>query len=917
MPKTPRRKAPSRRRTPRRGGVDNTAIAKETAEYAQKAVDSHPLAPVIVNPASKFVVATYWWGRGRKNANTQWPCPDIIMTQIKNDLEASLFEEDPVYTDFVTNEWQPLLDQVESPEGVDLNASPEVWNKWLAVKAKRVAYLNKYFAKQTTKDRIARELVPQYSARPPSTNENPREQGDGGLSKQPITYDEMIAGWEETCKRANCNYLTVEYPEFALPGKYQAAINAKPLFIKKALQSCGGRSVLYIDGDMFVRKYPKLFDIQNVDYMAQGWNCDPRSNIHFKEDPCFDPYIFETSGGTMFYANTPAAHKLLDVWATESHKPENYGKADDRILSMVFTMQNMVLPINLIQLPIEYLWLTDKYKPFDFEGAADSSDVIIEHPACLTAEEAAADQGASKDRYPPRYEDEVTKRIACDRPGGMFYEYIAFPNPGTVDAFATYLKYMKETINPTSGKPMFIVVPFEETFGPYNSVAAKNREAGRNINVLLPTNGKVVLPYTTTVPEILHYLVNAIDVYVGNETAGKPDTGIEIVATNRGKREPTNYMADVRIDVKQPMFFSCRSRTVKLLLQMCETLEDINKHLFESYIFISRIRWSLIQQGPGKKKVSPFDAVVAPVLPPVPLTEGQQATKIKQETEAKLVAENEAKANVLGNIPKKVHQIWFGGEIPAWRRYLFDMNKAAAERNGYTYKLWQNADRNPANFPSTIAYQNQAIEIGQNIGQSRWAQVADLARLEILYTKGGIYIDSLFETGDDFYKKITELSENDAKFIGANEDPCGLDCVGAGGKKYLSNSFIATMQWSPVMERLVIDDGLAKIDLNDTSINQTTGPYYLRSGIVDPAADGVVMLEMEQIYPFPMSGSEQRPAEVNPFVMRQPSENSIEVRPGMYLQKDALPTLQASRVQAGRVKPLALYQVGLGGTWSV
>jgi hypothetical protein len=103
MPKTPRRKAPSRRRTPRRGGVDNTAIAKETAEYAQKAVDSHPLSPVIVNPASKFVVATYWWGRGRKNANTQWPCPDIIMTQIKHDLEASLFEEDPVYTDFVTN----------------------------------------------------------------------------------------------------------------------------------------------------------------------------------------------------------------------------------------------------------------------------------------------------------------------------------------------------------------------------------------------------------------------------------------------------------------------------------------------------------------------------------------------------------------------------------------------------------------------------------------------------------------------------------------------------------------------------------------------------------------------------------------------------------------------------------------------
>lgn len=916
MPKTPR-KAPSRRRTPRRGGVDNTVLAKEVAEYAQAAVDAHPLTPVIVNEASRFVVATYWWGRGRNNANTQAPCPYVFMIQIRNDLEAALYEEDAKYAALIDNEWQPLLDQVESPEGVYLNPTPEIWNAWLAVKAKRTAFLNKYFDKPETKKRIAEVLVPEYTARPPSTNEDPMQQGDGGLSKQPMKFETMLARWEETCRAAGCNYLTVEYPEFAMPGRYQAAINAKPLFIKKAVQSCGGRGVLYIDGDMFVRKYPKIFDIQNVDFMAQGWNCDPRSNMYFKEDPCFDPYIFETSGGTMFYANTPTALKLLDVWAEESHKPENYGKADDRILSMVFTMQNMVLPISMIQLPIEYLWLTDKYAPFDFQGAADIGDVIIEHPECLTAEEAAADQGASNDRYPPRYQDEITRRIACDRPGGIFYEYIAFPNPGTVDAFAPYLKYMRETINPKSGKPMFIVIPFAETFGSYDKVAAKNKEESKKLNAILPANGKVVLPYTTTIPEILYYLVNGVNVYVGSEPPGKPDVGIEIVATNRGKFVPTNYLADLKIDVKQPIFFSSRSRTVKLLLQMCETLEDINTHLFESYIFVSRIRWSIIQQGPGKKKVSPFDAIIAPVLPPVPLTVGQQAAKAQQETEAKLVAEYESKPNVLGSIPKKVHQIWFGGEIPPWRQYLFNLNKTAAERNGYTYRLWQNADRTAENFKSTIAYQNDAIQIGSETGQSRWAQVADLARLEILYTKGGVYIDSLFETGDDFYKKITELSENDAKFIAANEDPCKLDCIGAGGKKYLSNSFIATTQWSPVMERLVVDTKLAEIDLKEKLINQTTGPYYLREGIVDPAADGVVLLETEQIYPFPMSGSDKRPAEANPFVMRQPSENSIEVRPGMHLQKDALATLQASREQAGRIKPLALYQVGLGGTWSV
>lgn len=71
---------------------------------------------------------------------------------------------------------------------------------------------------------------------------------------QPATYREMIKHWESSCRRHNCNYMAVEYPEFAQPGGYQLAINAKPLFIKKALDLCNGRGVLYIDGDMFVNK---------------------------------------------------------------------------------------------------------------------------------------------------------------------------------------------------------------------------------------------------------------------------------------------------------------------------------------------------------------------------------------------------------------------------------------------------------------------------------------------------------------------------------------------------------------------------------------------------------------------------------------------------------------------------------------
>jgi hypothetical protein len=35
----------------------------------QAIIKAHKLKPVIVNPKSKFVVCTYWWGRGNANKN--------------------------------------------------------------------------------------------------------------------------------------------------------------------------------------------------------------------------------------------------------------------------------------------------------------------------------------------------------------------------------------------------------------------------------------------------------------------------------------------------------------------------------------------------------------------------------------------------------------------------------------------------------------------------------------------------------------------------------------------------------------------------------------------------------------------------------------------------------------------------------
>ena len=622
----------------------------------------------------------------------------------------------------------------------------------------------------------------------------------------------------------------------------------------------------------------------------------------------------------MFFADTPAAHKLLNVWETESHKPENYGKADDRILSMVFTKYNMVLDTNIIQLPMEYLWLTNKYAPFDFQGAADVKDAVIEHPACLTAEEAAADQGAANDRYPATYHDDITNRLNCDRPGGVFYEVIAFQSPNAVDAFGPYLKWMSTTTNTQTGKPMFTVVPFAKAYGAWNPNVIKNHIAVGAImkdRQVPASKDTVTLPLGTPVPEILYYLVNDVSVNVGAPPAGVPLPGIEIVATNRAARMKENYLAEIWIDTQQPIFFSHKSRTLRLMLQMCETLEDINTHLRESYVFISRIRWSLIQQGPSKKKVNPFEMEDHPVLPPVVLSAKQVETKERQAREASLVAEAEKRKNVIGAIPKMVHQIWMGtSDPPEWRMYLFALNKEVAERNGYTYELWMNVDRTKDNFPSTIAYQDMVIDIGKKTGQSRWAQVADLARIEIIYKHGGIYIDSLFETGDEFYQAITALSENDYKFVGCNEDPCRLECKGANDQLYLTNSFFAASQWSPVMERLLDDTRLGDIDYESQFVNRTTGPYYLRAGILDEKADGVFLLDTEEMFPFNVNASDYR--EVHPNTCLSPSEvpDSIQAKTGVWLKKNCFAPTRAAAIAAGQKPPLAIYHSGLGGTWS-
>jgi hypothetical protein len=581
-----------RKRTPKRGGQ---AAAPEMDYPA--IIKAHELKMVINNPASKFVLVTYWWGRGNANKNylrfgdeitekdvkdgkrVNYACTGEIIEQIKGDLLEEIREEEEVEQAIEKAIADGMFD--EEHEFYEIS------------KARQIAILKKYplkYDRPKVLSILARDDIKQRISE--MSKKKFKELEDKKFVKHEATkFEDMIAEWEAMCKRVGCNYIVEEYPEFAFPGKYQLAINLKPLFIKEALRVAGmqGRGVLYIDGDMKLSRYPDIFDMPGVDFMARGWNVDPRGSMNYlKDDVCFDPYIFETSGGTMFFAPTPQAVALLNTWSKTSAWPENAGKADDRILSMVFTYKRQHEAISSIQLPIEYLWLNDAY---NFQKPEDiiKSKIYIEHPACLTSEEAAREQGAADSREPPLYEAVISDQVDCLTDGGVFYEYIFFTERKFVESFEPYLKYLRRAKN-HEGSPFFKVVDFDEKYGKFNKVAIDNAEKVKAIpDESIPRRHQVVLPQNTPVANIIAHLKKDNNVILGNYN-GKFAQHIDIIAENTGGPSTSFYQKGVVLDTTKPMFFASGNPVLIHLLMMCDKLEDINLHYKQSFLFTTRIR---------------------------------------------------------------------------------------------------------------------------------------------------------------------------------------------------------------------------------------------------------------------------------------------------------------------------------------
>ena len=206
-------------------------------------------------------------------------------------------------------------------------------------------------------------------------------------------------------------------------------------------------------------------------------------------------------------------------------------------------------------------------------------------------------------------------------------------------------------------------------------------------------------------------------------------------------------------------------------------------------------------------------------------------------------------------IPQKVHLIWIGNnDYPDY----FNSFLKTFEKNfeGFEIKVWGNKDLTKKNFPLTYSYIQKAIKLqgkpmfnekgdqmfDKNMKPytySKWAQITDLMRLEIVYRNGGYYFDTTFEILKPMFKL---LNKKKPRFVGCNEVPRFKD------HNILSNSFFGAIPGNPILKRLLSKKKLNEIDFMAQNVDFQTGPGYLRSGI--RLNDNFHIFPTKYFYPF-------------------------------------------------------------------
>jgi len=188
-----------------------------------------------------------------------------------------------------------------------------------------------------------------------------------------------------------------------------------------------------------------------------------------------------------------------------------------------------------------------------------------------------------------------------------------------------------------------------------------------------------------------------------------------------------------------------------------------------------------------------------------------------------------------GGIPKIIHRIWLGSSMPTALALL-------GTRWAELHPEWRVVTWHEWNLP---ALRNQ-----------QWfdratapAQKADIARLELLYRYGGVYVD----TDSEPYRPLDDLVGATSCFI-ASEDG-----------RWLSTGVVGSTPRHPFVRTLVDGIEASIITKPGAPPNEQTGPKYVTSVYVDyqrdPASEPVAVFPPALFYPYHFSEPERRDQE--------------------------------------------------------
>tara|TARA_R110002110_G_scaffold415700_1_gene653904 strand:+ start:838 stop:2460 length:1623 start_codon:yes stop_codon:yes gene_type:complete len=177
-------------------------------------------------------------------------------------------------------------------------------------------------------------------------------------------------------------------------------------------------------------------------------------------------------------------------------------------------------------------------------------------------------------------------------------------------------------------------------------------------------------------------------------------------------------------------------------------------------------------------------------------------------------------------IPKIIHQIWLGGEMPDQEKEACRLIEQSCHDNEWEYKLWGNADvKGLGNFKNKNLFDKTP-----NFGQK-----ADIIRNKILYEYGGVYLDTDFI----LIKPFNELLDLDF-FCGLCYDDWPSMSNSIMGSKPKSKAITAMQTYD---KKIAWHDGMAVID--------STGPYHTTRKVLETLDSKTVVFPNSYFYPYP------------------------------------------------------------------